>query len=154
MDFAFDFSQYKWDHLIMPALRRCFELYGNSDVHKKIHVNFGDDEWSEELWGLNLGTQVQNIRTKGNFKAQVEKGREALTRIEFASTPVSATESGGTRVLPSLVIYRQQFGNCNVPKRFEVPDCPPWPKAAAGLRLGNVVDGMRSRNYYAKTGRS
>ncbi|KAL3660753.1 hypothetical protein V7S43_014156 [Phytophthora oleae] len=148
MDFAFNVSQYKWDHLILPALFRYYELNGHSDVPTEFRVKTGDGEWPEKPWGLRIGHRVLNIRSQGDFKAQVEKDWEVLTRINFCFNITD--REWDTRVLPSLVVYPQKFGNCDVPERFEVPDCPPWPKAAAELRLGPVVDRMRRQKGYAE----
>ncbi|KAL3660813.1 hypothetical protein V7S43_014215 [Phytophthora oleae] len=150
MDFVFDVSQYKWDHMTMPALLRYSELHGHSDVPQRFRIKPGDNKWPEKLWGFHLGTQVLNIRIRGDFKAQVAKDREKLARIEFCFESSFADREWKTRVLPSLVVYPQKFGNCDVPERFEVPDCPPWPKAAAELRLGPVVDRMRRQKGYAE----
>ncbi|KAL3660825.1 hypothetical protein V7S43_014227 [Phytophthora oleae] len=149
MDFVFDASQYKWDNLIIPGFFHYFELHGHSDVPLSFRIKPGDNEWPEKLWGFGLGAQVHRIRSKGLFKAQVAKDREKLARIEFCFESSIADREWNTRVLPSLRIYRQEFGACDVPQRFVVPDCPPWPKAAAGLRLGNVVKDMRYHKNYA-----
>ncbi|KAG1697968.1 hypothetical protein DVH05_015452 [Phytophthora capsici] len=149
IEFPFDFNQYKWDHFLIPALSRYYELYGHSDVPSTFRVKSGDSNWSEKLWGFGLGAQVQRIRNGGIFKAQVEEDREKLERIEFYFESSIANREWNTRVLPSLRIYRQEFGSCDVSQRFVVPDCPPWPRAAAGLRLGNVVKDMRYHKNYA-----
>ncbi|KAK1943109.1 hypothetical protein P3T76_005746 [Phytophthora citrophthora] len=148
MGFAFEAFQYKWDHYFMPALVRYFELNGNSDVHAKFRIEIGDVEWPEKLWGFPLGAQVSAIRSKGIFKDQVKKDKNKLEKVKFCFDV--ADREWDTRVLPSLRIYWQEFGNCNVPSKFEVPDCLPWPKAAAGLRLGIVVKNIRSLEIYAK----
>ncbi|KAL3660833.1 hypothetical protein V7S43_014235 [Phytophthora oleae] len=150
MNFAFDFSQYKWDHSIMPALRRYYEVYGHSDVPRHFHIKPGDSKWHETLWGLNLGYRVNDIRNRGDFKAHVEKDREALMRINFCLESTIADRDWDTLVLPSLRVYWLEFGHCDVPQSFEVPDCPPWPKVSAGLRLGYIVKNMRRKKTYAK----
>ncbi|KAK1929161.1 hypothetical protein P3T76_015293 [Phytophthora citrophthora] len=148
MDFAFNPNQYKWDHSVMPALVRYYELYGHSDVPIRYQVKPGDSEWPESLWGFRLGVRVSNIRNMGSFKAQVEKDRKALTQIKFCFDLID--REWNTRVVPSLVVYRQEFGNCEVPRKFTVPNCSPWPEDAAGLRLGEVVQNVRSHNSYSQ----
>ncbi|KAL3660744.1 hypothetical protein V7S43_014146 [Phytophthora oleae] len=150
MGFVFNVSQYKWDHSILPALLRYFEIYGDYDVPAKFRIKSGDSEWREKLWGLNLGCRPHQIRPRRSYKTEVEKDKAALTEIKFCFDSSIVDRDWNTLVLPSLVVHLQELGSCDVPYSFVVPDCPPWPKAAAGLRLGNVVDGMRSRNNYAK----
>ncbi|KAL3657129.1 hypothetical protein V7S43_017923 [Phytophthora oleae] len=74
--------------------------------------------------GFHLGSRVDDIRSKGQFKAQIEKDEDKLARIKFCFN--IAEREWDTRVLPPLRIYWQEFGNCDIPNKFEVPDCPPW----------------------------
>ncbi|OWZ18216.1 hypothetical protein PHMEG_0007725 [Phytophthora megakarya] len=150
LNFAFDLSQYKWDHFIKPALRRYYELKGNTDVQLSFRVPQGDVEWPEVLWGYYLGPRVFNIRHRGDFKTQLEKDANEMEEINFCYDISTYERDWRRRVLPSLQVYRQEFGHCDVHRVFKVPDYPPWPKAAAGLPLGVTVNNIRSKGYFAE----
>ncbi|KAE9300889.1 hypothetical protein PF008_g22900 [Phytophthora fragariae] len=149
IDFAFDRSQYKWDHLIKPALRRYFELYGDTDVPQTFRIPTGDVAWPERLWGFSIGHRVFNIRHRGDFKAQIERDAAELEEIKFCYDSTTYDRDWRERVLSSLKVFRQEFGHCDVYRGFKVPDCPPWPKSAAGLPLGVIVNNIRIKKYYA-----
>jgi hypothetical protein len=51
-------------------------------------------------------------------------------------------------ILPSLKMFAQVFGHCDVPNSFVVPHESPWPEEAWGLRLGETVTSMRSRGDF------
>ncbi|KAG7378950.1 hypothetical protein PHYPSEUDO_009280 [Phytophthora pseudosyringae] len=150
LDFAFDLSQYKWDHFVKPALLRFYEVNGHTDVPQSFRVKHGDAEWPERLWGFYLGPRVLNIRHRGDFKAQLLGDAEELAGINFCYDSTTYDRDWRERVLPSLQAFRQEFGHCDVHRSFKVPDCPPWPKAAAGVHLGVSVNNIRSKGYYAE----
>ncbi|POM77183.1 Hypothetical protein PHPALM_5471 [Phytophthora palmivora] len=148
--FAFDISQYKWDRFVKPALRRYYELNGHTDVQQTFRVPHGDAAWSETLWGYYLGPRVFNIRHRGDFSSQIRQDAEEMAEINFCYDTTTYDRDWRERALPSLQIYRQEFGHCDVHRSFKVPDCPPWPKAAAGMLLGVTVNNIRSKGYYAE----
>jgi hypothetical protein len=149
IDFAFDRSQYKWDHFIMPTLRRYFELHGNTDMLQSFRVPVGDPAWPERLWDFGIGSRVFNMRYRGDFKAQIEANAKELAELSFCYDSTTYNRDWDEKVLPALQVFRQEFGHCDVFRSFKVPDCAPWPKAAAGVALGVTVNNMRSNNYYA-----
>ncbi|KAK1938971.1 hypothetical protein P3T76_009046 [Phytophthora citrophthora] len=147
MNFTFDSIQYRWDHYVLPALRHYYELNKHSDVPKEFRVKFGDEQWPEKFWGYRLGQRVRDIRNSEPFKVLTKADKEDLARIKFCFNLMD--REWETRLLPSLVVYSQEFGNCNVPQKSVGPDFPPCPKAAAGLRLGGVANDIRSDKCYA-----
>ncbi|KAG2503004.1 hypothetical protein JM16_009491 [Phytophthora kernoviae] len=83
MQFAYDWSQYRWDHYFLPALRRYYEIYGHTDVPQGFQIPENDDLWPQKLWNLKLANRVHNIRCRGYFAKQVERDVEKLTQIAF-----------------------------------------------------------------------
>ncbi|KAG2801179.1 hypothetical protein JG687_00002867 [Phytophthora cactorum] len=150
LDFAFDWSQYKWNHFVKPALRRYYELNEHTDVPQLFRIEHGDAEWPEKLWGYFLGPRVFNIRHRGDFKVQIEEDAQEMAEINFCYDSTTYDRDWRERVLPSLQVFRQEFGHCDVHRSFKVPDCPPWPKGAAGILLGVTVNNIRSKGYFAE----
>ncbi|KAE8909885.1 hypothetical protein PF006_g25761 [Phytophthora fragariae] len=54
----------------------------------------------------------------------------------------------GERVLPALKTFHRLKGHCRVPDSFVVPSDENWPTPFWGLRLGNVVGGIRNNGNY------
>ncbi|EGZ25087.1 hypothetical protein PHYSODRAFT_387227, partial [Phytophthora sojae] len=148
LDFAFDRSQYMWEHFLKPSLRRYFELHGDSDVQQTYRIPESDPKWPERLRGFYIGPRVFNIRHRGDFKAQIERDAAELDEIRFCYDSTTYERDWRERVLASLKVFRKEFGHCAVHRTFKVPDYPPWPKAAAGLPLGITVNNIRSKGYY------
>ncbi|KAI9998278.1 hypothetical protein PInf_002653 [Phytophthora infestans] len=150
LDFAFDRSQYMWDHFVKPALCRYYELYDHTDVPQTFRVQHGDAAWPERLWGYYLGPRVFNIRHRGDFKIQIQKDVQEMAEINFCYDSTMYDRDWRERVLPSLQVFRQEFGHCDVHRLFKVPDCLLWPKAAAGMPLGGTVNNIRSKGYFGE----
>jgi hypothetical protein len=144
MQFAWDWSQYKWDHIVLPALRRYFELNDHTDVPNDFVIPEGDPQWPERLWGLILGRRVNNIRSRGDFFQQVEADANELERLAFCHDSTVSDRDWREKVLPALKVFRQQFKHCAVSRPFTVPASPPWPEAAWNMRLGGTVQAIRS----------
>jgi len=143
MQFAWDRSQYKWDHFILPALRRFYELNRHTDVLQEFRVPKGDSKWPDRLWGQKLGVQVSSIRSQGHFAKQVRAEAEELERIKFCHDSTIYDRDWREKLIPALEVFQQEFGNCNVGLNFRVPSSSPWPRAAWNMHLGNAVSAIR-----------
>ncbi|KAI9921032.1 hypothetical protein PsorP6_001240 [Peronosclerospora sorghi] len=150
ISFAFDVNQYKWDHFIKPALCHYFDLYGNTDILHRFRIPCGDSKWPKKLWGYYLGARVFNIRSRGDFKVQIQADAELIAKLNFCYDTTVMDRDWREAVLPALKMFHQIYGHCEVPKYFKVPDDQPWPAAAAGMLLGFAVSNMRSKGYYAE----
>lgn len=51
-------------------------------------------------------------------------------------------------VMAAFKMYKAAYGDLKVPQRFVVPNMPPWPSVAWGLKLGKVVSAIRSTGRY------
>ncbi|KAL4159605.1 hypothetical protein PRNP1_000182 [Phytophthora ramorum] len=146
MSFAWDTLRYRWDHFVLPALRRFYELNGHTEVPDDFIIPKGDPEWPDHLWGQLLGKKVTNIRCRGDFAKQVTRDMRELENIDFVwdFSEVEWSE----RILPSLEVFHRENSHCRVPKGFVVPSNDRWPKQSWGLKLGTVVGGIRSHGTY------
>ncbi|EGZ22490.1 hypothetical protein PHYSODRAFT_445515, partial [Phytophthora sojae] len=45
IDFVWNASQYKWDHIVLPSLQRFYEVHRHSDIPRDFIVPTGDDSW-------------------------------------------------------------------------------------------------------------
>ncbi|KAJ8575430.1 hypothetical protein ON010_g3780 [Phytophthora cinnamomi] len=143
MEFAWDWSQYKWDRFVLPALRRFYELNGHTDVPTGFGIPKGSSEWPEHLWGQHLPNLVRNIRNKGYFANQVKAHQDELKRLKFCYDSTLYDRNWREKVMPALRTFHREFGHCNVSQAFTVPLHLPWPKAAWGMRLGITVRKIR-----------
>jgi hypothetical protein len=123
---------YKWNEVILPALRRYYEVNGDLDVPQKFVVPRGDETWPKARRGWNLGYTVNDIRSKDLYAEQVAADiREELERMDFCFTSI-AERDWKERVLPAIETYRREVGDCLVPAAFVVPSELPWPEKAWG----------------------
>jgi hypothetical protein len=129
--------QYHWNEVIMPALRRYYEVHGDLDVPYRFVVPREDETWPKASWGWNLGYTVKGIRSKELYAEQVAAHREELERMAFCFTSI-AERDWKECVLSALTTYRREFGDCLVRRAFVVPSELPWPEKAWGMNLGQT----------------
>ncbi|EGZ22502.1 hypothetical protein PHYSODRAFT_489649 [Phytophthora sojae] len=142
--------QFKWDNIVLPALRQFRQVHGHADVPVWFVVPSGDEAWPELAWGYRLGRAVSKIRGEHHYSAQVDMSKEELDRMDFCYEKSISDRKWEEKILPSLQVYRQEFGDCIIPTAFTVPSCPPWPEKAWKMPLGIVVNCIRSRVAYAE----
>ncbi|KAG6950112.1 hypothetical protein JG688_00014309 [Phytophthora aleatoria] len=129
LEFAQHVLQHRWDKIILPGLRCFHEIYGHSDVPSLFVVPNGNNTWPISTWNLGLGCAVKAIRSSNAYPTQVAASKKELERMHFCFA--SIVERDWTeKILPSIVTYRQEFGDCLVGRPFIVPSHPPWPKNA------------------------
>jgi hypothetical protein len=54
-------------------------------------------------------------------------------------------------VQPALALHKAINGHIDVPEDYVVPSEPPWSEAAWGMKLGETVHGIRSKDAYVNT---
>ncbi|KAG7379458.1 hypothetical protein PHYPSEUDO_008563 [Phytophthora pseudosyringae] len=136
--------QLKWDAIIMPSLRRHYELHGHTDVNFRFVVPSGDGTWPQAAWGHPLGSTVNTIRRMGCYDTQVEESEEELERLKFCYKTTIVERDWMEKILPSLEVFRQEFGHCLVSWAFKVSEDPKW------LNPGNEVTGIRVHANYTE----
>ncbi|KAE9353459.1 hypothetical protein PR003_g3860 [Phytophthora rubi] len=178
MPFAWDWSQYKWDRFVLPALRRFYELNGHTDVagfvwdfyehqwsdrimpaletfqrlkgHCRVPNSFvvpSDENWPIESWDLRIGSVVSGIRSQGIYSTQVSRDKTRLEELGFVWDFYEHQWSD--RIMPALETFQRLKGHCRVPKTFVVPSDENWPMESWDLRIGTVVSGIRSQGNYS-----
>ncbi|KAE9350723.1 hypothetical protein PF008_g6290 [Phytophthora fragariae] len=148
LDFVYDVYQFKWDRIVLPALREFYRVNGHTDVPEIFIVPSGDEAWPKMTWGCHLGTIVKDIRHKKVYSTQVAMSKEELDRMSFCYDMSIPERDWTEKTLPSIRVYRQVFGDCIIPYLFSVPSCPPWPEKAWEMPLGVVACDIRTRPTY------
>ncbi|KAH9153592.1 hypothetical protein LEN26_003520 [Aphanomyces euteiches] len=127
--------------LLMKALQIFKNIYGHLEVPRLFEVSIDDPEWPVHLWAMKLGSRIQTIRS-GCVKLS-EDQREGLDALGFVW---NAMELRQHRTLTALKTYKQKFGNLFVPQKFVVPrDDPDWPSDVENMKLGRIVNDLRSK---------
>jgi hypothetical protein len=145
--FAWCRHEWKWENEIVPGLLAFKKVHGDLELPNKFVVPLGD-EWPEKLLGMKLGVIVQHIRTS---KAHVGEDLERKQWLDDNGFVWDEFERRWQdRVKPSLLFYKQQHGDMEVPARFTVPSIAPWPKKLWGTKLGKTVDSIRSTEHYVR----
>ncbi|KAE9130382.1 hypothetical protein PF005_g8463 [Phytophthora fragariae] len=143
LDFVYDVYQFKWDRIILPALREFYRVHGHADVPKDFVVPIGDEAWPKLAWGYHVGHVVSKIRHREAYSTLVAMSKEELDRMGFCYDMSIPERDWTEKTLPSIRVYRQVFGDCIIPTLFIVPSLPPWPEKAWGMALGAAC-GMKS----------
>ncbi|KAE9148846.1 hypothetical protein PF006_g6615 [Phytophthora fragariae] len=146
LGFVWDFNEYEWSERVMPALESFHRLEGHCRVPKSFVVP-SDDNWPIALWGLKVGNVVRGIRSKGSYSTQISRDKTRLKELGFVWDFYEYEWS--ERIMPALETFHRLEGHCRVPKSFVVPSDENWPIALWGLKIGNVVSGIRSKGSYS-----
>ncbi|EGZ07063.1 hypothetical protein PHYSODRAFT_362367 [Phytophthora sojae] len=160
---------------VLPSLRRFYELKGHTDVPTTFRIA-RSSEWPEHLWDQYLGSTVKNIRQRGDFREQVKGDQDELERLNFSvglalsnhkhrekvvpAIKARPDEALGLmrndsewkwneRIMPALEAFHRLNEHCRVPQAFVVPSDERWPKMSWGLKIGEVVKGIRCRDTYS-----
>eukprot|EP00548_Thalassiothrix_antarctica_P017467 CAMPEP_0194179790 /NCGR_PEP_ID=MMETSP0154-20130528/13185_1 /TAXON_ID=1049557 /ORGANISM="Thalassiothrix antarctica, Strain L6-D1" /LENGTH=921 /DNA_ID=CAMNT_0038895271 /DNA_START=318 /DNA_END=3083 /DNA_ORIENTATION=+ len=64
--------------------------------------------------------------------------------------PDSEDESEWKALIAAFQMYKAAYGDLKVPTRFIVPEMPPWPKNAWGMKLGHRVAAIRATGRYVR----
>jgi hypothetical protein len=106
----------------------------------------GNNPWPNEAWGIQLGSTVSSIRRGLNYVSK----REDFISIGFAYE--SQIRERYDLIRLSLSKYQEIYGDMLVPQKFVIPnENDSWPKEAWGMKLGTIVNSIRSGlNYDSK----
>ncbi|OWZ00182.1 hypothetical protein PHMEG_00028690 [Phytophthora megakarya] len=133
MPFAWDWTQYKWNHYFLPGLRRFYDLNGHADVPRSFRgILNGQNIYGDIIWVIG-----------SLFAKQVTRDAQELKRLGFCFESTIHDRNWNEKVILALKVFRQVFGHCNVDQAFVVPSISPWPKKAWGMRLGKFVSRIR-----------
>ncbi|RLN98224.1 hypothetical protein BBJ28_00000026 [Nothophytophthora sp. Chile5] len=164
-------SDYTWDNMFMPALRRYRDLYGHAEIPQSFIVpakrvenspipsKEGEDTvandpsmWPENVHGYRLGSMVNRIRALSGYGEYVM--RDALELEELGFSLNSYDQQWTDKILPALEKFSRIHGHCDIDVYFIVPEKAPWPQDMWGIRLGFIAQNIRCRgDYYQQVAR-
>ncbi len=91
---------------------------------------------------MKLGNVVNSIRSKGIYEAQHDRLRE----IGFEFRPMSDLQY--EKIEAALLAYKALHGDMLVPWKFIVPRSSEYPEDVWDMKLGAVVNRIRSKGIY------
>jgi hypothetical protein len=126
------------------ALETYKRLCGDLLVPATFVVPMDDSNWPKEIWGMNLGVSVTNIRCKVCFRGH----RKELVAMGFDYSP-QRNKFGWEQVKLVLETYKELHGDLLVPIAFAVPiNDSAWPEEMWGMSLGTFVSTVRQGKSY------
>ncbi|GMF59692.1 unnamed protein product [Phytophthora fragariaefolia] len=146
MGFVFNVLESDWSERIMPAFENFHRLNGHCRVPLAFVVP-SDENWPTQSWGLKLGSIVSTVRSKGSYSTQVSRDRARLEEMGFVFNVLKPDWS--EQIMPAFKAFHQLNGHCRVPIAFVVPSNENWPTQTWGLKLGSIVNRVRSQGSYS-----
>ncbi|KAE8986547.1 hypothetical protein PR003_g17312 [Phytophthora rubi] len=145
LKFCHDSTLYdrNWREKVMPALRAFRQEFGHCNVSYAFTIP-SQFPWPEAAWGMRLGNTVSRIRC-GAFSANQDK--HELDKLGFVWD--NSESEWSERILPALETFHRLKGHCRVPQSCEVPSDENWPTPSWGLKLGSIVNTIRSQGTYS-----
>jgi hypothetical protein len=134
----------RWENDVMPALLTYKEINGDLEVPYAFEVP-PSKPWPEHLWGMKLGETVSSIRSKGNYVRNDQERRQWLDSIGFEWDDFERQWQSAQQAFET---YLQEYGDLVVKQSFVVPSCSPWPEKVWGMRLGWLVNDIRSKSAF------
>ncbi|KAF0688556.1 Aste57867_19846 [Aphanomyces stellatus] len=137
--FVWDLKFHRWSNTLL-ALEVYNSLHGDVVVPQNYIVPANDPSWPKELWTLRLGTTVSRLRLHA---ARLDDEQTAqLNAIGFVW---DAMEHVWQVNLEALQIYYRLHGHVRVLRHCTIPDDDHWPVHCRGIKIGLVVNNIRSR---------
>ncbi|EQC36697.1 hypothetical protein SDRG_06131 [Saprolegnia diclina VS20] len=141
LDFVWDMNEAEWDRKLR-ALTTYKALYGHVDVPQGFLVPEDDLEWPRDVWEMELGHVVANLRASETLS---DERRAALNALGFAW---QYFEAEWARKLQALAHYKALYGTTNVPTTFTVPQNDKrWPDRLWWMPLGLIVQRLRAQRH-------
>ena len=103
--------------LVKRALLAYKDMFGNLLVPAKFTIPESDALWERDLWGMKLGTAVNNIRNSNNY-AELRPELEEMG-FDYDPQPIGY---GWDLVKRALQAYERITGNLLVPFSFTIPE--------------------------------
>jgi hypothetical protein len=108
--------------------------------------------WPENLHGLALGSMVTSIINEDKFLFSHPERRDVLAEIgltwEDNSNRLALSNRRFELVYSALKVYKNIYGNLQVPSAFVVPSTSPWPEVTHGMKLGMRVQSIRVQGTF------
>jgi len=141
---GFEWKQRRYDpEDIKLAMETYKRLYGNVSIPQEFIVPKNDD-WPEVTWKMKLGSIGHSIR---NQNCHIEI-REDIEEVGF---DYEKQRGDFDLVKEALLIYKEIFGNLNVPRSYIIPlDDIRYPERMRGNLLGRIVSHIRNNDCYSE----
>lgn len=122
-------------NLLSTALQSYKNIYDNLLVPAAFIIPKGHDGWPRETWDIKLGSVVQGIRMRNDYKDH----RAALISMGFQYKRLRIVHSFDLIKL-AILKYKETYGNLNIQLSFKIPfNDPLWPEEIRGMWLGRKV---------------
>jgi hypothetical protein len=145
LGFVWDDRERRWEE-VRAALLVYKEVHGNLEVPTAFVVP-SEAPWPEEAWGMQLGSRMNDIRSKEHYVKDHPERRAELDALGFVWDDL---ERRWEEVRAALLVYKEVHGNLKVTRAFVVLSEAPWPEEAWGMKLGYRVRDIRHSEHFAK----
>jgi hypothetical protein len=128
---------------VKTALLGYKALYGHLRVPYSYVIGEDDERYPEEVRGITLGSMVSIIRNSGHYADH----REELQEMGFLFERQYSTFE---EVKTALLAYKALYGHLRVSQSYIIGDDDErYPEEVRGMKLGNVVAGIRFKGTYS-----
>ena len=151
-DLGFEFHnliESRWKCIIKPSLLKYKEIYGNFDVPSTFAIP-ESELWPEYSYYLKLGEICSRINKHQSWVSKHEELQKIGYIVPTHPKRVKKKDTWDKKIFPALVTYRKLYDHFVIPYNFIVPQDSNWPILTHGMKLGEIVWGIRKRNYYKK----
>lgn len=110
-------------------------IYDSPTIPLDFVVPDQDRRWPKRLRGFQLGRRSYD---------------DARKKCSSSSSPQRRRQSRFDDIVLALSTFVDVHRHADVPQKFVVPSCAPWPTETWGMMLGHKVAQIRSKGYYLK----
>jgi hypothetical protein len=123
------------------CLLRYKEIHGNISVVKSFSIPWSES-WPEEMWGVKLGSRVNDIRRRHLYSAHEDE--LIAIGFDFSKQKIGNRGHGWEKTSIALETYKKIYGNLSIKRSFVVPsESTDWPDELWGLKLGESLCNIR-----------
>jgi hypothetical protein len=125
------------------ALIKYKEINENLLAKRGFIIPTNNPLWPEEVWGMKLGSVINNIKSGLAYKEKKDELRELGLKVKNIDSvdyicPKPA-KYGFDKIKLALLKYREIYGDVLVKRTFFVPtENAEWPEETWGMRLGGT----------------
>ncbi|CAE8652884.1 unnamed protein product, partial [Polarella glacialis] len=146
---ALEWYKCEFGHLLIPPAYVLPESFNhNNNKNNSSSNNNSNNRVMRMLRGFNLGGAVIQILCQKAYVAGRPDRQKSLHELGFIWEPQDIIFS--QQLLPALQMFRDLHGHLDNPARFVMQDSPDMPVLLKGLKLGNMVNRIRSSKYLVK----
>ena len=132
---------------VVPATATANATAGGGEVAAAGEREGGHGPWPVACQGMALGRRTMRLRAERKSGAL---SAEEVAELDAVGFVWDLAEWRWERALSALRAFHAEEGDLSVPRRYVVPGEAPWPAEAWGLKLGVLVNNIRSEEQYVK----